>query len=207
MMNNGKIGLALVGGYLLGRTKKAKMALGLGLYLAGKKLDLNPAQLAKTLANSPVIGGLSDQVRKDLVEGTKSALTSAVTQRANSFADSLHERTLGLNDPEGGSKGSAEDEQDDRDERDERDERDDGDDRDERESRGEDRPKPRRKPAATGGKTTKTAKTAKSAAGKTAAGKTASGGRPNGAGGARKTAAKSAAGTARKAGNRGGGNG
>ncbi|MDX6237683.1 MAG: hypothetical protein QOG10_2498, partial [Kribbellaceae bacterium] len=35
MMTNAKIGTALVGGYLLGRTKKAKLALGLGMFLAG----------------------------------------------------------------------------------------------------------------------------------------------------------------------------
>ena len=54
MMNNAKIGVALVGGYFLGRTKKAKMAIGLGMFLAGKKLNLDPKQLGKLVANSPV---------------------------------------------------------------------------------------------------------------------------------------------------------
>lgn len=221
MNNNGKIGVALVGGYLLGRTKKAKMALGLGLYLAGKKLNLNPQQLAKMVANSPVVGQLSDQVRKDLIGNTKSALTSAVTQRAGSLADSLHERTLDMNDPTRRARGSddaedegADDETGDRDGARAEDDGEDG----EREERRE-RPKARKAPAGTG-KAAKTAKSTRSAASGSSGGRSASGGAgSNGArktassgarkttGGARKTAAKSASGGARKAANRGGGNG
>jgi len=88
MTGNGKIGVALVGGYLLGRTKKAKMAIGLGMFLAGKKLSFDPAQLGKLVANSPVLGSLNTQVRKELVEATKSAATSALTKRASGLADS-----------------------------------------------------------------------------------------------------------------------
>lgn len=100
MTKNVKIGAALVGGYLLGRTKKAKLAIGFGMFLAGKKLDLDPKKIGSMLASSPVLGGLSDQVRKDLVGATRTAATNALTQRATSFADSLHQRTLRLDDPE-----------------------------------------------------------------------------------------------------------
>lgn len=100
MTKNVKIGVALVGGYLLGRTKKAKLAIGFGMFLAGKKLDLDPKKIGSMLASSPVLGGLSDQVRKDLVGATRTAATNALTQRATSFADSLHQRTLRLDDPE-----------------------------------------------------------------------------------------------------------
>ncbi|GGV13558.1 hypothetical protein GCM10010182_37760 [Actinomadura cremea] len=99
MQSNAKIAVALVGGYLLGRTKKAKMAIGLGMFLAGKKISLDPKELSRLAVASPLVSGLSDQVRKDLVDGTRTALTSAVTQRANTLADTLHERTLDLNDP------------------------------------------------------------------------------------------------------------
>ncbi|WP_406473320.1 hypothetical protein [Streptomyces platensis] len=98
MMTNAKIGVALVGGYLLGRTKKAKMALGLGLFLAGKKLNLDPKQLGTLVANSPVLGPLNDQVRKELVDATKAAAGTALTQRMSGLADSLHERTVALNE-------------------------------------------------------------------------------------------------------------
>ncbi|WDV31857.1 hypothetical protein OIM90_12700 [Streptomyces sp. AD16] len=100
MTKNAKIGAALVGGYLLGRTKKAKLAIGFGMFLAGKKLDLDPKKIGSMLASSPVLGGLSDQVRKDLVGATRTAATNALTQRATSFADSLHQRTLRLDDPQ-----------------------------------------------------------------------------------------------------------
>ncbi|ROQ66659.1 hypothetical protein EDD93_1067 [Streptomyces sp. 840.1] len=96
MTKNAKIGAALVGGYLLGRTKKAKLALGFGMFLIGKKFDLDPRQLGKTLAASPVLGSLNDQVRKELVDATRTAATKAVTQRAGSLADSLQQRTQAL---------------------------------------------------------------------------------------------------------------
>ncbi|CAM5283934.1 hypothetical protein [Streptomyces griseus] len=96
MTNNARIGAALVGGYLLGRTKKAKLALGFGMFLVGKKFDLDPRQLGKMLANSPVLGSLNDQVRRELVDATKTAATKAVTQRAGSLADSLQQRTRAL---------------------------------------------------------------------------------------------------------------
>lgn len=96
MTKNAKIGAALVGGYLLGRTKKAKLALGFGMFLLGKKIDLDPRQLGRMLADSPVLGSLNDQVRKELVDATKTAATKAVTQRAGSLADSLQQRTQSL---------------------------------------------------------------------------------------------------------------
>ncbi|MET8011028.1 hypothetical protein [Streptomyces sp. NPDC005266] len=105
-MTNGKIAIAVVGGYLLGRTKKAKLALGLGMMLAGKKITLDPQQLARTVAGAPVLSGLNAQVRKELVDATKSAATKALTTRANGLAESLQERTASL-------KGVAGDERDD----------------------------------------------------------------------------------------------
>src|SRR4051794_35242944 len=93
MTKNAKIGAALVGGYLLGRTKKAKLALGFGMFLLGKKIALDPRQIGRMLADSPVLGSLNDQVRKELVDATRTAATKAVTQRADSLADSLQQRT------------------------------------------------------------------------------------------------------------------
>ncbi|MEI5032041.1 hypothetical protein RB201_01465 [Streptomyces sp. S1A(2023)] len=111
MTKNAKIGAALVGGYLLGRTKKAKLALGFGMFLLGKKIDLDPRQLGRMLADSPVLGSLNDQVRKELVDATKTAATKAVTQRAGSLADSLQQRTQAL----GAGSGTDEEEPDEED--------------------------------------------------------------------------------------------
>ncbi|KPI34256.1 hypothetical protein OV450_5960 [Actinobacteria bacterium OV450] len=99
---------ALVGGYFLGRTKKAKMAIGVGMFLAGRRLDLDPRRLGKLLAASPVTGALSDQIRRELFEATKSAAAQALTQRATGLADSLQQRTRAL----GGDHASEADEDD-----------------------------------------------------------------------------------------------
>ncbi|MGW4197569.1 hypothetical protein [Streptomyces sp. NPDC005004] len=101
MTKNAKIAVALVGGYVLGRTKKAKLALGLGMFLAGKKLDLDPRRVGKLIANSPALGGLNDQVRSQLVDATRTAATEALTQRAAGLASSLARRTEALQDPTG----------------------------------------------------------------------------------------------------------
>lgn len=107
MMTNGKIATAAVGGYLLGRTKKGKLALSLGMLLAGRKL--NPQDLAKAVAGSPLVGSLSDQVRKDLMEGTKSAAGQALEARMNHFADTLHERSTALEGGDGEGRDEEED--------------------------------------------------------------------------------------------------
>ncbi|MEU0098498.1 hypothetical protein [Streptomyces sp. NPDC006267] len=96
MTKNARIGAALVGGYLLGRTKKAKLALGFGMFLLGKKAALDPQKIGGMLAGSPVLGSLNDQVRRELVDATRTAAAKAVTQRAGSLADSLRQRTQEL---------------------------------------------------------------------------------------------------------------
>jgi len=221
MMNNSKIGVALVGGYVLGRTKKAKLAIGLGMFLAGKKLNFDPKQLGSMLTDSKLLGGLNEQIRKELVDTTKSAATSALTNRIGGFADSLHKRTLQL---DGGGEESEADEDDDRDYEDEDDR--DRDDRDDDgaeagESDTEEKPKAARaarKPPPSSSKTASSTRTRVSEeTGKAASGgrKTASSARKATSGarkstsGARKTASgakKTASGTTRKASNRGGGN-
>ncbi|MFD8622588.1 hypothetical protein ACFV4E_01640 [Streptomyces hygroscopicus] len=108
-MTNGKIAVAITGGYLLGRTKKAKLALGLGMLLAGKKIALDPQQLKKALAETPLLSGLNGQVRKELADATRQAATKAVSDRVNGLADALHERTAALRG--GGAEERGEDEE------------------------------------------------------------------------------------------------
>lgn len=108
-MTNGKIAVAVVGGYLLGRTKKAKLAVGLGMLLAGKKIALDPQQLKKSLAEAPLLSGLNSEVRKELADATRQAAAKAVSDRVSGLADSLHERTALLRG-EGGGGDEGEDE-------------------------------------------------------------------------------------------------
>ncbi|MFT9476654.1 hypothetical protein [Streptomyces sp. 11-1-2] len=108
-MTNGKITVAIVGGYLLGRTKKAKLAFGLGMLLAGKKITLDPQQLKKSLAGMPLLSGLNGQVRQELVDATRQAATKAVSDRVGGLADSLHERTALLRGESEEERGEGED--------------------------------------------------------------------------------------------------
>ncbi|RNF83050.1 hypothetical protein [Streptomyces botrytidirepellens] len=139
MMTNGKIAVAIAGGYLLGRTKKAKLALGLGMLLAGKKITLDPQQLARAVADSPLLSGLNAQARKELSGAAKTAATRALSTRMNGLADSLHDRTLSL-------RGEADDE------RDARDEDEEPEDDEAADEEGERTPPPRKAPQAKGAK-------------------------------------------------------
>ncbi|MFF3511222.1 hypothetical protein [Streptomyces sp. NPDC002573] len=93
-MINPKIAAAVLAGYLLGRTRKAKLALSLGAMLAGSKVK--PDQLGKLLQDSPLVGNVSEQVRTELADAGKTAATTLLTAKAESLADALHERTTGL---------------------------------------------------------------------------------------------------------------
>ncbi|MER6349154.1 hypothetical protein ACWC10_25900 [Streptomyces sp. NPDC001595] len=91
------VAAALAGGYLLGRTKKAKLALAVGSYVAGRRFGLSPAQLVSEgltrLQQVPQFQELSDQVRGELLQAGRTALTTAANRRLADLADSLRDRT------------------------------------------------------------------------------------------------------------------
>ncbi|MBX9395140.1 hypothetical protein K4749_16440 [Streptomyces sp. TRM72054] len=91
-MNNAKIGTALIGGYLLGRRRKGKAALGLALAMAVRRAKAG--DLAEAL--TPVLGNLNRQTRTELASATKAAVGSVVNAQADHLADALHRRTLDL---------------------------------------------------------------------------------------------------------------
>ncbi|CAL9343373.1 ABC transporter substrate-binding protein [Streptomyces sp. enrichment culture] len=105
-MDNAKIGTALLGGYLLGRTKKARLALGLGALLAGSRI--RPDQIGRTLQQSPFLKDVTRQVRSELAGASKAAATSVMTAKADNLADALHKRTAGLRDKAYGPAGPDE---------------------------------------------------------------------------------------------------
>lgn len=80
---------AVAGGYVLGRTKKAKFAFGMATYLVGRRMGVSPQQLLteglRKLAESPQFSQLGDQIRGELRDAGRA--------RLDSFADALHERT------------------------------------------------------------------------------------------------------------------
>ncbi|MGW2747302.1 DNA primase [Streptomyces sp. NPDC001450] len=96
-MNRMALGLALGAGYLLGRTKKMKMALAVGSLVAGKKLNLGPRGIAELvqqqLHDNPQFKEIGDQLRKEL-RGVGKAATGAMAERQmNAIAGRLHDRT------------------------------------------------------------------------------------------------------------------
>ncbi|MEU1071120.1 MULTISPECIES: DNA primase [unclassified Streptomyces] len=102
MNNRLAVGLAVGAGYVLGRTKKAKLAFGIGTMVLGKRLKLSPGALAQfaagQLENNPQFKEIGDQLRQDLRGVGKAATGAMVNRRLEGLADRLHDRTLDVQD-------------------------------------------------------------------------------------------------------------
>jgi hypothetical protein len=106
-MNTGaKIATAVVGGYVLGRRKKAKLAITMGAWLIGKNLKLDPKNLVtevtRQLTSSPQLSGLRDQVRDEMLTAGKTMATAIVARQVGKMTSSLQDRTESLLHPEEG---------------------------------------------------------------------------------------------------------
>ena len=105
-----QVGLALAGGYLLGRTKKMKLALILAGVTAGRGLPTRPAELLKqgsdAMRSSPELTKLVEQARGGLVDAGKSAAIAAASSRMESVSDRLSQRVSSL-----GPDGSEQDDE------------------------------------------------------------------------------------------------
>ncbi|MGV9930969.1 DNA primase [Streptomyces olivaceoviridis] len=119
-MNRTALGLAVGAGYLLGRTKKLKMALAVGSLAAGKKMNLSPRALAdqlnRQLLDNPQFKEIGDQLRQDLRGVGKAATGAMVERQMNSLADRLHGRTSQVREQLGGVVPTGSDEERDEDE-------------------------------------------------------------------------------------------
>ncbi|MFD5102463.1 hypothetical protein [Streptomyces albidochromogenes] len=138
-MNKAMTGAALLGGYLLGRTKKGKLAMAVAAWAMKKNVDTK--KITSAVTGSPAMDVLNEQVRKDLLNAGKDVSAAAVGALADRLADSLHERTVSLQEETSASLGSAEDESGDEprdDERDEAEEEPEHEERDEPEEEPED---------------------------------------------------------------------
>ncbi|WP_052863225.1 hypothetical protein [Streptomyces niger] len=102
MNNRAALALAVAGGYALGRTKKMKLALGVGGMVLGRRLQLDPQRLLslvdERLKADPQLAELRDQLREDLGGVGRAAAGAFVNRRIDGLANSLHERTLGVQD-------------------------------------------------------------------------------------------------------------
>ncbi|MGW5366598.1 hypothetical protein [Actinopolymorpha pittospori] len=98
MNDSTKIALAVLGGYALGRRKKAKMALLLGSALVGKRLDMRALgkEVVGRLAESPEVGRIVGDVRGEMVSTGRAAAMAVLSRPLENLADRLEERTAGL---------------------------------------------------------------------------------------------------------------
>ncbi|MFF3357820.1 histone protein, partial [Streptomyces sp. NPDC002917] len=91
---------ALAGGYVLGRTKKGRFALTAASYIAGRQFGLEPRQLVvqgiRKLGEIPQVADLGEQLRGEVMNAGREAVTAAANRRLTTLADSLRERTLQL---------------------------------------------------------------------------------------------------------------
>lgn len=88
--------LGIGAGYLLGRTKKLRLAFMLGALGASGRLPGAPGELlqegTKVLGASPEVTKIVDDVRGKLVEAGKAAALAAVNQQIESLTNRLHAR-------------------------------------------------------------------------------------------------------------------
>ncbi|MGW0119508.1 hypothetical protein [Streptomyces sp. NPDC003327] len=75
---NSTVAAALVGGYLLGKTGVAGLAVGAGLFLVGRKMDLDPWRLGRLVVESPTTAALGAQLRREVAEAAKAAAAEAL---------------------------------------------------------------------------------------------------------------------------------
>ncbi|MGW2518378.1 DNA primase [Streptomyces sp. NPDC001617] len=101
-MNRVGLGLAVGAGYVLGRTKKMKLAFALGTLVAGKRMHLTPRGVAdlvsQQLQNNPQFKEIGDQLREDLRGVGKAASGAMVERQIDALADRLHGRTAEVRD-------------------------------------------------------------------------------------------------------------
>ncbi|MFM9591012.1 DNA primase [Streptomyces scabiei] len=101
-MNRIGLGLAVGAGYVLGRTKKMKLAFAVGTMVAGKRMRLSPRALAdlvsQQLLNNPQFKEIGDQLRGDLRGVGKAATGALVERQIEGLADRLHGRTSQVRD-------------------------------------------------------------------------------------------------------------
>ncbi|MBB5158538.1 hypothetical protein [Saccharopolyspora phatthalungensis] len=103
MKSGPHIALAVGIGYVLGRSRKMKLAIMVGAMMAGRRLPLDPrdllAQGSKLLGGSPELKKLTDDARDRLLDAAKTAAIAAATNKIDSIGDNLTKRAAGLRVP------------------------------------------------------------------------------------------------------------
>jgi hypothetical protein len=94
-----RVALGVAGGYLLGRTKKMKLALMLGGMAAGRRAG-GPGELlnrgTKLVEASPELSRLVGEVRGRLLEAGKGAVVAVATRQVEALTDRVGKRVESL---------------------------------------------------------------------------------------------------------------
>ncbi|MEU2675678.1 hypothetical protein ABZ638_02195 [Streptomyces sp. NPDC007107] len=97
---------ALAAGYVIGRTKQGKLALGLLAVASGKTLD--PKALieegVRKLSENPQFAQLGEQVRGELLTSGREALSEMTNRSVASLSENLQQRMLSLTEAPGGEE-------------------------------------------------------------------------------------------------------
>lgn len=105
-----RVALGVTGGYLLGRTKKFRLALMLGGLMAGRRVG-SPRQLlaqgAELLRGSPEFARLSEELRGRLLDAGKQAAVAVATQQVDSLTERVSKRLGALGDHHPADNGSG----------------------------------------------------------------------------------------------------
>jgi hypothetical protein len=108
-----KLAAAVIGGYVLGRTKKGGAALALASWLSGNQAGPQAMSLARKgltqVAQSEQAAQIMKQVRGPLMEAAQKAATQAVLSRVTAISNGLTARAQALSEVGGTTvKGTAE---------------------------------------------------------------------------------------------------
>ncbi|MFF5070824.1 hypothetical protein ACFY2R_06350 [Micromonospora olivasterospora] len=94
MNDTARLAAAFAGGYLLGRTKMGKVAIGLALFTAGRKSG--PMGSLPGLVSKSGVGRIAGPLVGPLAVAAQRAAITVVESKVNNLADGLQERTTRL---------------------------------------------------------------------------------------------------------------
>ncbi|MFB4277939.1 MULTISPECIES: hypothetical protein [unclassified Nonomuraea] len=108
MKDTGKVALAAIGGYCLGRQRKLRMAIALASAGAVRKIRRDRGGLVEqgrtALSSSPELADLTSRLKGELLDVAKAAAVAAVTKQIESLTARLNEQTETLGQPEAGER-------------------------------------------------------------------------------------------------------
>src|SRR6476659_8044687 len=88
-----KIAVGVAAGYLLGRTKKLRLAITVGSMLAGQRIATNPVgmlkQASELIEKNPELARLQQRITGELFEAARTAALNSATDRVDALNDRI----------------------------------------------------------------------------------------------------------------------